>query len=893
MADLISKIKDAGNTAHAIRAGAIPKVTVDSTSTSTAFTVTDAPGIIDLVDGVCIYITNNKVASATNCTLNVNGLGAKPIYMSNSASGRVTTQFALNTTCLFVYNSSRVSGGCWDLVVGYNSNTTYSAGTGLSLSSTTFNHSNSVTAQTTQAIYPITIDAQGHIASYGTAVTPITSHQTIKQDGITGATVNRFGTCSTAAATAAKTVSITTGTFSLEAGARVSVKFSNANTANSPTLNVASKGAKNIFHKGAQITTGDNKALLAGTVDFIYDGTQWHLVGNYIDAKVTQTLTSEDADYPLLGAPTGQTATTTTTACFSTGLTFNPTNRSLSCGWDHTTTSYTGVGLSGNRGALTLKTYIEQSGGTTLTYQRSVVRTYPGKISSDAGLLLSIDSGGLTIIGSGESATSLANLISDDQSASGATQLTLGGTLTGSYTGDSEQMIVSSDNNIFFITNCNTIADRKAVVLSNQLSFYPDTTETGSIGTSSYYWNTAYIKTITGNLVGNVTGNADTATSATSATNATNAYHTKQNPTSSTTYGISFHASANSAGNKGLLTNDGVRYMTLEGTASALGYGYLLLGNATASGTAGNKYGAMRFYTTGTTYTQLASSSDTTSLLFSQSGGTTGSNVSPATTAKYDLGTSSLKWRNVHTKTVNRIALKGVLTGTGTDASDKGSGVSPRYFPAKWTFNTGLTAADGDVFIIKLPTAGHSYGVFLSVDNGTNYYPISTNGTSRLTTHFGNGYFIAVMFKSDGSTASIYPLNGGDATTTVSGGCWQVLNYYDANTTYTPQSLGFGYGTCATAAATAAKAVTLSGYTLVTNGFVSVKFTYDVPANATMNINSKGAKNIYFRGAKITAGVIKAGDVATFVYSSYYHLISIDRWGVDIGDINTVLEAVL
>lgn len=100
---------------------------------------------------------------------------------------------------------------------------------------------------------------------------------------ITGATVNRFETCSTESATAAKTVSITDGTFSLEAGARVSVKFSNANTADTPTLNVANTGAKNIFHKGAQITTGVNKALLAGVCDFIYDGTQWHLIGNYID----------------------------------------------------------------------------------------------------------------------------------------------------------------------------------------------------------------------------------------------------------------------------------------------------------------------------------------------------------------------------------------------------------------------------------------------------------------------------------------------------------------------------------------------------------------------------------------------------------------------------------
>lgn len=54
------------------------------------------------------------------------------------------------------------------------------AGTGLSIGSTsggnfttsgTINHTNSITAQTTQALYPIKIDAQGHISAYGSAVT--------------------------------------------------------------------------------------------------------------------------------------------------------------------------------------------------------------------------------------------------------------------------------------------------------------------------------------------------------------------------------------------------------------------------------------------------------------------------------------------------------------------------------------------------------------------------------------------------------------------------------------------------------------------------------------------------------------------------------------------------
>lgn len=125
-------------------------------------------------------------------------------------------------------------------------------------------------------------------ATGGSAVnlgTYLTSHQTIKQDGVTGSTSNRFGTCSTAAGTAGKEVSITSGTFSLEAGARVAVKFSNANTANSPTLKVGSTEAKSIFVNGSQITTGSNKGLLKGTVIFIYDGTQYNLIGNYYNTE--------------------------------------------------------------------------------------------------------------------------------------------------------------------------------------------------------------------------------------------------------------------------------------------------------------------------------------------------------------------------------------------------------------------------------------------------------------------------------------------------------------------------------------------------------------------------------------------------------------------------------
>ena len=242
------------------------------TAAGTAAKVVTMSNFDTLKTGVAIQVKFNNANTASTPTLNVGGTGAKNIFYKGSQITTDDTKSLLRGVCMFVYDGTQ-----WCLTSGGNN--VYTPGTGLTASGTALNHSNSVSAQNTQAIYPIKIDAQGHISAYGSAVSPITSHQTIKQDGITGATVNRFGTCSTAAGTAQKEVSITTGTFSLESGARLTVKFTNANTANSPTLKVGSTAAKNIFHGGSQITTGDNKSLLKGVCDFVYDGTQYHLLG--------------------------------------------------------------------------------------------------------------------------------------------------------------------------------------------------------------------------------------------------------------------------------------------------------------------------------------------------------------------------------------------------------------------------------------------------------------------------------------------------------------------------------------------------------------------------------------------------------------------------------------
>jgi len=133
-------------------------------------------------------------------------------------------------------------------------------------------------------------------------------------------------------------------------------------------------------------------------------------------------------------------------------------------------------------------------------------------------------------------------------------------------------------------------------------------------------------------------------------------------------------------------------------------------------------------------------------------------------------------------------------------------------------------------------------------------------------------------------------VSGKVITYTKNDGTTGTITTQDTNTTYTNASLGQGYATCTTEEATTAKVGTLSSYSLQTGGIVSVKFSYAVPASATLNINSKGAKSIYYRGAAITAGVIEAGDVATFIYSGQYHLIAIDRWQSDLTSLQTAVD---
>ena len=142
--------------------------------------------------------------TAASPTLNVNGTGAKPIVYRGSAIA--AGYLAANRVYEFVYDGTNYA-----LVgdIDTNTNTTYTAGAGLTLSGTQFKHSNAVTAGTakgddsktltyggTFTIPSVTYDAQGHITAKSTTtmtmpavpsnVASATKLQTARNFSITG-----------------------------------------------------------------------------------------------------------------------------------------------------------------------------------------------------------------------------------------------------------------------------------------------------------------------------------------------------------------------------------------------------------------------------------------------------------------------------------------------------------------------------------------------------------------------------------------------------------------------------------------------------------------------------------------------------------------------------------
>lgn len=147
-----------------------------------------------------------------------------------------------------------------------------------------------------------------------------------------------YGACSTGASTTAKSVTCTG--FELLTGARIAIKFSNASTAASPTLNVNSTGAKAVWYNNeAASSTNPVRWGANATINFVYDGTYWVL----------------DEKPPSYAAPCSTTASTRAKVATVAGaLVVNGTAVSLQCSTANTYASNSLTFNLSSTGALTV-----------------------------------------------------------------------------------------------------------------------------------------------------------------------------------------------------------------------------------------------------------------------------------------------------------------------------------------------------------------------------------------------------------------------------------------------------------------------------------------------------------------------------------------------------------
>lgn len=196
--------------------------------------------------------------------------------------------------------------------------------------------------------------AQTAISGNAGTATKLKNKHTI--DGVQfdgSANVHHYGSCSTAAGTAEKAVTL--AGFTLATGARITVRFTVTNTAANPTLNVNSTGAKPIQYRNAAISAG---YLAANRVyEFVYDGAAWELVGDIN----TDTNTTYGA------------ATTTTAGLVKVG-----TNISVSGG-----TISVANGSTTKKGVVQLSS-ATNSTSTTLAATASAVKAAYDKVSAAA-----------------------------------------------------------------------------------------------------------------------------------------------------------------------------------------------------------------------------------------------------------------------------------------------------------------------------------------------------------------------------------------------------------------------------------------------------------------------------------------------------------------------------
>lgn len=138
---------------------------------------------LELVAGSNVTLTpdatNDKVTIAATDTT----------YQSKAAASGGTEVSLVTTGQKYIWNNKTSNTGTVTSVAvsnDTNGGLTVSGSPITSSGTVKLKHTNQITAQNTQAIYPIKIDVNGHISAYGSAVTPLTASSTLDATKLSG-----------------------------------------------------------------------------------------------------------------------------------------------------------------------------------------------------------------------------------------------------------------------------------------------------------------------------------------------------------------------------------------------------------------------------------------------------------------------------------------------------------------------------------------------------------------------------------------------------------------------------------------------------------------------------------------------------------------------------------
>ena len=375
----------------------------------------------------------------------------------------------------------------------------------------------------------------------------------------------------------------------------------------------------------------------------------------------------------------------------------------------------------------------QKTSGSEYNNANAGIKCYPSG-SKDVGMNMTIQSGGNMIIGSGEYPTSFYN----------ATKFS-----AESYTASGEQTYIGSDNNVYVITSAQSIADRKVFAFGSnfnlaaggKLVFRYGTTydsltnhsltsdatttartwtlpnATGTIALTSDIPTVSISRNLTsGTKVGTITING-TGTDLYCQTN-TDTKVTDTVGTANTYYPAGLTATSTTTGTQVFDTS--LKFIGTTGSKSAVGKAQLVLGNATASGTANNKQGSIVVYgstayahtiqgapTAARTLTlpnatgTLALTSDLSSYIPLSGSSAIDGNLTPHASNTYSLGSSSYKWNEIYVTYANIGSLyqaNGTAGGSITSYSS--------IVPNSTNYNLGSTSKKwGTIYVEQISDA--------------------------------------------------------------------------------------------------------------------------------------------------------------------------------------------